>query len=241
RGDGEPHRRGADAVQRVGAGIQHRPQPIPDGGDGRDVREPLRGEGLLQGARRRGDGAASPLLRPPMRSTGARLLALGLLLACATARAETPIPPAPERWVTDRAAFLSPATVADLDARLGDYDRRTGHQLLVYVDRTTGWSSSSSATTSACGSRSATGWRTKSPTSSPRGSSTMRWSPASGRATPTARSAAASARSWRRSARRPVASPRRHITRPGSWSAAGSCCCSSSSWCSPTPDWPGCS
>ena len=73
-----------------------------------------------------------------MRSTGARLLALGLLLACATARAETPIPPAPERWVTDRAAFLSPATVADLDARLGDYDRRTGHQLLVYVDRTTG-------------------------------------------------------------------------------------------------------
>ncbi|HVV51223.1 MAG TPA: TPM domain-containing protein, partial [Polyangia bacterium] len=73
-----------------------------------------------------------------MRPTRACFLALGLLLACATARAETPIPPAPDRWVTDRAAFLSPATVTDLDARLGDYDRRTGHQVLVYVDRTTG-------------------------------------------------------------------------------------------------------
>src|SRR6185312_17113863 len=65
-------------------------------------------------------------------------LALGLLLAGATARAGTPIPPAPTRWVTDRAALLSPATVADLDAQLDQYDRRTGHQLLVYVDRTTG-------------------------------------------------------------------------------------------------------
>ena len=44
----------------------------------------------------------------------------------------------PTRWVTDRAAFLSPATAADLDARLGDYARRTGHQVLVYIDHTTG-------------------------------------------------------------------------------------------------------
>ncbi|HVZ88251.1 MAG TPA: TPM domain-containing protein [Polyangia bacterium] len=73
-----------------------------------------------------------------MRTAGTRVLALSLLLACAAARAETPIPPAPERWVTDRAQFLTPATAADLDARLGDYDRRTGHQLLVYIDRTTG-------------------------------------------------------------------------------------------------------
>ena len=56
----------------------------------------------------------------------------------ATARAETPIPPSPTRWVTDRAAFLSPAAVAALDARLGAYQQKTGHQLLVYVDRTTG-------------------------------------------------------------------------------------------------------
>jgi uncharacterized protein len=67
------------------------------------------------------------------------LLPLVLLLASgAPARAETPIPPAPARWVTDRAAFLSPAAVAALDARLGAYQQKTGHQLLVYVDHTTG-------------------------------------------------------------------------------------------------------
>ncbi len=60
------------------------------------------------------------------------------LLAAAPARAETPIPPAPEHWVTDRAGFLSTATAADLDARLADYARRTGHQVLVYIDHTTG-------------------------------------------------------------------------------------------------------
>ena len=76
--------------------------------------------------------------RRNVRSTGVRALALGLLLVGAAARAETPIPPAPARWVTDKAAFLSPATAADLDTRLADYDRRTGHQLLVYIDHTTG-------------------------------------------------------------------------------------------------------
>jgi uncharacterized protein len=63
-------------------------------------------------------------------------LALGLVLA-SVARAETPIPPAPARWVTDRAAFLSPAAVEELDARLGRYDAETGHQVLVYIDGTT--------------------------------------------------------------------------------------------------------
>jgi uncharacterized protein len=63
-----------------------------------------------------------------------------LLASAATAsvRAETPIPPAPERWVTDHAGFLSPATAAALDARLGAYARDTGHQVLVYIDHTTG-------------------------------------------------------------------------------------------------------
>jgi uncharacterized protein len=73
-----------------------------------------------------------------MRRALARWLPLVLLLLAAEARAETPIPPPPERWVTDRAAFLSPATAGDLDARLGDYAQRTGHQVLVYIDRTTG-------------------------------------------------------------------------------------------------------
>jgi uncharacterized protein len=53
-------------------------------------------------------------------------------------RAETPIPPPPAQWVTDRAGFLSPPAAAELDARLADYARRTGHQLLVYIDHTTG-------------------------------------------------------------------------------------------------------
>jgi uncharacterized protein len=66
------------------------------------------------------------------------LLALGVLIASAAVRAETPIPPPPERWVTDRAAFLSPAVAQELDTRMGDHAQRTGHQVLVYIDRTTG-------------------------------------------------------------------------------------------------------
>jgi uncharacterized protein len=74
-----------------------------------------------------------------MRSpAGARVLTLGLLIASASVRAETAIPPPPEHWVTDRAAFLSPAVTQELDARLGDYAQRTGHQVLVYIDLTTG-------------------------------------------------------------------------------------------------------
>jgi uncharacterized protein len=66
------------------------------------------------------------------------VLAAALVVSIALAHAETPIPPAPTRWVTDRASFLSTATASDLDARLDDYARRTGHQVLVYIDHTTG-------------------------------------------------------------------------------------------------------
>jgi uncharacterized protein len=48
------------------------------------------------------------------------------------------IPPVPTRWATDEAGFLSPDTVASLDARLEAYEKQTGHQVLVYVGRTTG-------------------------------------------------------------------------------------------------------
>jgi uncharacterized protein len=54
------------------------------------------------------------------------------------AEAGTPIPPAPSRWLTDEANFLSPAAVAEFDARLEDYERSSGHQLLVYIAKTTG-------------------------------------------------------------------------------------------------------
>jgi uncharacterized protein len=48
------------------------------------------------------------------------------------------IPPSPDRWATDQAGFLSRQTVESLDARLQDYERRTGHQLLVWIGRTLG-------------------------------------------------------------------------------------------------------
>jgi uncharacterized protein len=71
-----------------------------------------------------------------------RLLVAGVAWAAAlggaVARAETPIPDAPAHWVTDRAAFLSPQATDQLDAQLGAYAAQTGHQLLVYIDHTTG-------------------------------------------------------------------------------------------------------
>src|SRR5262245_34812540 len=68
----------------------------------------------------------------------AAVAVLVALVALGTARAETPIPPAPARFVTDKASFLSPATATALEGKLADWSARTGHQLIVYVDRTTG-------------------------------------------------------------------------------------------------------
>jgi uncharacterized protein len=62
-----------------------------------------------------------------------------LLLACgAGAETGTPVPPAPQRWLTDTASFLSPGTAAELDARLEAYERSSGHQVIVYIGNTTG-------------------------------------------------------------------------------------------------------
>ena len=51
---------------------------------------------------------------------------------------ETPIPPAPTQFVTDTAGFLSPSTTDNLSRRLAQYQRDTGHQVLVYIGKTTG-------------------------------------------------------------------------------------------------------
>ncbi len=56
----------------------------------------------------------------------------------AAAQSGPRIPPAPSRWATDEAGFLTRQTVASLDARLEDYERRTGHQLLVWIGRSLG-------------------------------------------------------------------------------------------------------
>jgi uncharacterized protein len=69
--------------------------------------------------------------------TGA-FVALVAVAAARGAQAETPIPEPPARWLTDRAGFVSPGTAATLDERLARYEASTGHQVLVYVDRTTG-------------------------------------------------------------------------------------------------------
>jgi len=52
--------------------------------------------------------------------------------------AQNAIPPAPERWATDTAGFLSRQTVASLDARLENYEKATGHQVLVWIGPTLG-------------------------------------------------------------------------------------------------------
>ena len=66
----------------------------------------------------------------------------GLLLlafaAGAAAQGGTPVPPPPQRWLTDEANFLSPAAAAELDARLEEYERSSGHQVIVYIGKTTG-------------------------------------------------------------------------------------------------------
>ncbi len=72
-----------------------------------------------------------------VRSVVAPAVVLAALLAAA-AHAETPIPAPPTAFVTDRAAFLSPAAVSELNERLAGYAQKSGHQIVVYVDHTTG-------------------------------------------------------------------------------------------------------
>jgi len=52
--------------------------------------------------------------------------------------AEVPIPPSPARWATDPAGWLAPDTLSSIDRQLEDYQRATGHQVLLYIAPTTG-------------------------------------------------------------------------------------------------------
>jgi uncharacterized protein len=61
-------------------------------------------------------------------------LALALLAAVAAA---AQIPASPSQWVTDTAGFLTPQTVESLNADLRSLDETTGHQILVYIAKTT--------------------------------------------------------------------------------------------------------
>ena len=74
-----------------------------------------------------------PKLRRPL-----VILALAGALAVSHAVAQEKVPPAPDRWATDEAGFLSRQKIEALDARLEAYERQTGHQLLVWIGRTIG-------------------------------------------------------------------------------------------------------
>jgi len=72
------------------------------------------------------------------RRLSGRAAAWGLLCgAVSLAAAAVKIPPQPDRWATDTAGFLSPATVRSLDETLERFERETGCQVLVYIGRTT--------------------------------------------------------------------------------------------------------
>jgi uncharacterized protein len=47
------------------------------------------------------------------------------------------IPDSPDRWITDRAGFLSPQTAAALDRELEFFEKSTGHQFIIYIDKST--------------------------------------------------------------------------------------------------------
>ena len=66
------------------------------------------------------------------------VLALLAGFASTAVAAETPIPAAPTRWVTDQSNFVSDATRSALDARLERYQQATGHQVIVWIGTTLG-------------------------------------------------------------------------------------------------------
>lgn len=54
-----------------------------------------------------------------------------LLAATAVLRAAEPLPPPPDRYVSDSAGILSPATISSLDSALDAFERETSSQVLV--------------------------------------------------------------------------------------------------------------
>lgn len=66
----------------------------------------------------------------------AAVLALSLSAAPAAVSAAGPsVPPAPTRFVTDKAGALSPDTAARLEQRLESFEKETSNQFLVYTER----------------------------------------------------------------------------------------------------------
>jgi uncharacterized protein len=64
--------------------------------------------------------------------------ALAILVAAFPVVADTNIPERPARWVTDTAGLISESTRARLDAKLENYERSSGHQVVVWIGDTIG-------------------------------------------------------------------------------------------------------
>jgi uncharacterized protein len=77
----------------------------------------------------------TPLFRAFLRAAAVALL---LCFSAGAARSETAIPAVPNAWVTDAAGLLTAQTVSEQNVRLRQYERKTGHQILVYIAPTTG-------------------------------------------------------------------------------------------------------
>ncbi len=75
-----------------------------------------------------------------MRAVRCALAALVVVLfaSVSASAAVVPIPAAPTQFVTDAAGVLDAGTVASLRAELEQYERSTGHQVLLYIGQTTG-------------------------------------------------------------------------------------------------------
>jgi uncharacterized protein len=64
-------------------------------------------------------------------------LVLGAVVSPAGA-AEVPVAAAPTQFVTDEARFLSPTARTELEQRLQSFEQQTGHQVLLWIGRSTG-------------------------------------------------------------------------------------------------------
>jgi uncharacterized protein len=60
--------------------------------------------------------------------------ALGVAVILSTSLFAAVLPPAPSKYVTDKAGVLPAATVERLNKTLADFERETSNQVLVYVD-----------------------------------------------------------------------------------------------------------
>jgi uncharacterized protein len=64
--------------------------------------------------------------------------ALAVIVASSAQSKEMPIPAAPTQWVTDSANFITPSELEKLNVQLRANEAQTGHQVIVWIGRTTG-------------------------------------------------------------------------------------------------------